>query len=211
MAYNGAGVFNLYTPGNPVVTGTTIQSTWANNTLSDIATGLSTALTKDGQTTATAAIPFALGLSSAALVDISAAGAGQIKFPATQNASANANTLDDYEEGTWTPAPASSGGTITTVGAVAGTYTKIGRQVTVNYSIAITDNGTGSGFITVSGLPFTSFATQRCMGAGYNNSTALIHTLHVPAGTTTILTYRYDGAYPVATGQTMSGTITYFV
>lgn len=33
---------------------------------------------------------------------------GQIVFPATQNASSNANTLDDYEEGTWTPTVGSS-------------------------------------------------------------------------------------------------------
>lgn len=56
MSYNGSGTFSL-TTGNPVVTGTTISSTWANNTLSDIATGLSTAVTKDGQTTPTANIP----------------------------------------------------------------------------------------------------------------------------------------------------------
>lgn len=65
MAYNGSGTFALYTPGNPVVTGTTIASTWANNTLSDIATGLSTAVTKDGQTTTTARVPFAAGISAA--------------------------------------------------------------------------------------------------------------------------------------------------
>jgi len=63
MAYNGSGTFNLYTPGNPVVTGSTISSTWANATLSDLATGLTTAITKDGQTTITAAIPFAQGAS----------------------------------------------------------------------------------------------------------------------------------------------------
>jgi hypothetical protein len=56
MAFNGSGVFTLVA-GNPVVTGTTISSTWANNTLSDIATGLSTTITKDGQTTPTANIP----------------------------------------------------------------------------------------------------------------------------------------------------------
>ena len=59
MAFNGSGTFALYSPGNPVVTGTTISSTWANNTLSDIATGLSTCITKNGQTTTTATIPFA--------------------------------------------------------------------------------------------------------------------------------------------------------
>ncbi len=56
MAYNGSGVFVLVA-GNPVVTGTTISSTWANNTLNDIATGLSTAVTKDGQSTPTNNIP----------------------------------------------------------------------------------------------------------------------------------------------------------
>ncbi len=56
MAFNGSGSFTLVA-GNPVVTGTTISSTWANNTLSDIATGLSTTITKDGQTMPTANIP----------------------------------------------------------------------------------------------------------------------------------------------------------
>lgn len=56
MPYNGSGVFTLVA-GNPVVTGTIISSTWANNTLADIANnGLSSALTKDGQQTPTANI-----------------------------------------------------------------------------------------------------------------------------------------------------------
>lgn len=60
MAYNGSGSFSLYTPGNPVVTGTTISSTAFNNTMNDIANnGLSQAIVKDGQTTLTANIPFA--------------------------------------------------------------------------------------------------------------------------------------------------------
>jgi len=58
VAFNGAGVFSLVA-GNPVVTGTTISSTWANNTLSDIAqNGLTVCLTKDGQTTPTANLNF---------------------------------------------------------------------------------------------------------------------------------------------------------
>lgn len=52
-----AGTFALFTPGNPVVTGTTISSTWANNTLNDIATGMSSAVLKDGTQTLTANIP----------------------------------------------------------------------------------------------------------------------------------------------------------
>lgn len=58
MAFNGSGTFSLIA-GNPVVSGTTISSTWANNTLVDIATnGLTNCITKDGQTTVTANIPF---------------------------------------------------------------------------------------------------------------------------------------------------------
>jgi hypothetical protein len=56
MARNGSGTYNL-PAGNPVVTGTTISSTWANNTLSDIATALTGSLSADGQTTPTGNLP----------------------------------------------------------------------------------------------------------------------------------------------------------
>jgi hypothetical protein len=55
MSRNGSGTFNL-TAGNPVVTGTTISSTWANNTLSDIANGLTQSIAADGQTPITGAL-----------------------------------------------------------------------------------------------------------------------------------------------------------
>jgi len=53
-----SGTFTLVS-GNPVVTATTISSTWANNTLSDIATGLTTCVLKDGTQTITANLPMA--------------------------------------------------------------------------------------------------------------------------------------------------------
>jgi hypothetical protein len=56
MPRSGTGTYVL-PAGNPVVTGTTISSTWANNSLSDIATALTQSLAKDGQTTPTANIP----------------------------------------------------------------------------------------------------------------------------------------------------------
>lgn len=56
MARNGSGTYNL-PAGNPVVTNTTISSTWANSTLSDIATALTQSLAKDGQTVPTANLP----------------------------------------------------------------------------------------------------------------------------------------------------------
>lgn len=56
MARNGSGTYSLPS-GNPVVTGTVISSTWANTTLSDIATALTASIAKDGQTTPTANLP----------------------------------------------------------------------------------------------------------------------------------------------------------
>lgn len=58
MAFS-SGTFTLYSPGNPVVTGTTIATSWANNTLDEIATGLTTCVLKDGTQTITADIPMA--------------------------------------------------------------------------------------------------------------------------------------------------------
>ncbi|MSX44187.1 MAG: hypothetical protein F2774_08185 [Actinobacteria bacterium] len=78
----------------------------------------------------------------------SASGSG-ITFPATQSASSDANTLDDYEEGTWTP---SVGGTATYTGRW-GTYTKVGNLVTIMFNIGVNVLGTGSTTF-ISGLPF---------------------------------------------------------
>jgi hypothetical protein len=97
-------------------------------------------------------------ITSGGVLDIgTGAGAvGQIQFPATQVASANANTLDDYEEGTWTGSIAGSttAGTFTSL-TNACSYTKIGRQVTVQYYVQW-ESGTGTGNLILTGLPFTS-------------------------------------------------------
>lgn len=57
MSFNGSGTFQINTAGQPVVTGTVISSTAFNALTADLATGLSTCITKDGQTTPTANIP----------------------------------------------------------------------------------------------------------------------------------------------------------
>jgi len=88
---------------------------------------------------------------------------GGITFPATQVASADANTLDDYEEGTWTPVVTSQNGSITSYTAT-GNYTKIGRTVTLYCNIQITNVGTGSGQLFVSGVPFNTLSSNQYMG-----------------------------------------------
>jgi len=57
VSYNGSGTFNINSAGQPVVSGTVISSTAFNALTADLGTGLTTALTKDGQTTPTANIP----------------------------------------------------------------------------------------------------------------------------------------------------------
>ncbi|NCU72235.1 MAG: hypothetical protein EBY66_04360, partial [Candidatus Fonsibacter lacus] len=72
MSFNGSGSFLINTAGQPVVSGTVISSTAFNALTADLATGLSTCITKDGQTTVTANIPMSnykftgLGAGSAA-------------------------------------------------------------------------------------------------------------------------------------------------
>ena len=96
------------------------------------------------------------------------AGTG-ITFPATQSASSNANTLDDYEEGTWTP---SIGGTATYSNQI-GLYTKVGKVVSIQFIITINTLGTGSTSV-VSGLPFTCQQNFAASGnVGYFNSLAV--------------------------------------
>lgn len=82
---------------------------------------------------------------------------GQITFPVTQSASADVNTLDDYEEGTWTPVIGGSGGTSgQTYTTQVGVYTKIGRLVMVTFTCTFSAKGTITDNLQVQGLPFTA-------------------------------------------------------
>jgi hypothetical protein len=87
-----------------------------------------------------------------------------VQFPATQVASANANCLDDYEEGTWTPViigvTTAGTGTYTTQ---QGIYTKVGNLVTVAGYLAWSAH-TGTGETRISGLPFAPNSSQ--IGSG---------------------------------------------
>jgi hypothetical protein len=78
MSYNGSGTFQINTSGQPVVAGTVISSTAFNALTADLATGLSTAITKDGQTTTTARIVFAQGINSSLATDTSSGATGSI-------------------------------------------------------------------------------------------------------------------------------------
>jgi hypothetical protein len=79
-----------------------------------------------------------------------------ITFPATQVPSSDANTLDDYEEGTFTPVLKFGGVTtgITYDSTPIGYYTKIGNLVTATGKFTLTSKGSSVGDTTITGLPF---------------------------------------------------------
>jgi len=74
-----------------------------------------------------------------------------ITFPATQSASSDANTLDDYEEGTWTPTDASGAGLSFSVSYAK--YVKVGKLVTINMYLTFPATVSASN-VAMSGLPF---------------------------------------------------------
>jgi hypothetical protein len=76
---------------------------------------------------------------------------GQIRFPATAVVTTQPNTLDDYEEGEWTPTDVSGASLTLTTGVCR--YTKIGRMVQCNFNITypVTANGAAT---LIGGLPF---------------------------------------------------------
>lgn len=88
---------------------------------------------------------------------------GRVRFSATQNASSNVNTLDDYEEGTFQPAI-----TFATPGDLSvgytfqlGTYVKVGKLVTASVLIATSSftHGSANGALSITGLPFQASGT----------------------------------------------------
>ena len=141
-------------------------------------------------------------LSATGLLDLSGASAGQIKFPATQNASSNANTLDDYEEGTFTPGCSFGGGTtgITYGASTGGDYVKIGKSVTYAWGLVLTAKGSSTGDAKVTGFPFTNYngtASRYAVGTAtsYVGSMTLTGRLIVASfstGSTTTLDVGYE-------------------
>jgi len=90
-----------------------------------------------------------------------------ITFPASQVPSADANTLDDYEEGTWTPAGISAITPGYTISSASGSYIKIGRLVQVQFEIIFSAVGANNSAVIFGGLPFT--VTQSGVGIVRDN------------------------------------------
>ena len=94
-----------------------------------------------------------------------------IKFPGTAVASSDANTLDDYEEGTWSPVYTGSTGSIGSTayagGGQSGTYTKIGNLVNIFCRLVLSNKGSWTGEVRITGLPF---AISSSPGGGFQGA-----------------------------------------
>jgi hypothetical protein len=172
MSRNGNGVYSL-PAGNPVVTGTVITSTWANNTLNDIASALTASIAADGQTPMSGD----LDLNTNKIVNLE---------PGT--VAGNAVEYDQFVDAT-TSAVAITGGTIdgTPIGNTtrsSGKFTTLDANSTLNVTGATTLGST----LAVTGVA-TFSANSLFNGTG---------ALKIPAGTTgeqptpTIGMIRYD-------------------
>jgi hypothetical protein len=123
-------------------------------------------------------------------------------------------TLNDYEEGTWTPTVVAASGTYTTVTNQRGTYTKIGRKVTVQFYFIVSDKGTGTDGAQITNLPFTVKSTtagDQYVGSMINTSTSVISSVIAGQNSTTAGIYKYDGTDPITVTQGNAGSLTYFV
>lgn len=142
MPRNGSGTYSLPS-GNPVVTGTTISSGWANPTLSDIASALTASLAVDGQTTPTANLPM-----------------GNFRHLSV----ANAQNTNEYAsvaqiQSAGLTILGASAGLISTTQAITTTQTITGGNLVTGGNATVTGNITATG--TVSGSNLTGTSDER--------------------------------------------------
>lgn len=172
------GGFNITTVANIIMSGVgTIQNAVNNSQVnisggSSVSTGANIELYGDTHATQANnafydAATHTFRNMSGTLFPITSAG---VVFPATQIAAAGVNTLDDYEEGTWTPV-LSFGGLSTgiTYTTQSGNYVKIGRNVMLEFEINLSSRGSATGSAVISGFPFQSIRQSTGILGFYTN------------------------------------------
>jgi hypothetical protein len=141
--------------------------------------------------------------------NLSVANGQGIDFSATPG-TGTSELLADYEEGTWTPVVASSIGAITSY-VSSGKYTKIGRAVVLSSNITITNNGTGAGYLSITGVPFNAAAANAEAGVGVEYSAVGFQVVAYFLTTSTLFLASYINAYPGGTNYRIAAEITYQV
>jgi hypothetical protein len=149
MSYNGSGTFSINTAGQPVITGTVISSTAFNALTADLATGLSTAITKDGQTTTTSRILFAQGISSTLTTDATSATTGSI---------ITAGGIS-MQKALWVGTTATIAGA-TTMAGITATSLALGGATLGSNALAVTGTTALSGLLTAAGGVSSTLTTD---------------------------------------------------
>lgn len=124
---------------------------------------------------------------------------GQLKFPPTQNPSSDANTLDDYEEGTWTPVITNGTTNVTSYYWQLGYYVKIGKNVFISMQVSVNVVGSISGNIRIDGLPFVAanpvgYNIYTLFGSKYSPTTGAVSYL-IDTGTSRLVP-SFTSSYP---------------
>ena len=199
MSYNGSGTFLINTAGQPVVPSTIISSATFNALTADLATGLTTAITKDGQTTTTARILFAQGINSTLVTDASSTSTGSI---ITTGGVGIAKKL-------YVGTDANIGGTLTVTGVATFSATPIYSSLTASSAVAtnaskelvsVTNTGTGSNVLATS--PTIDSATLTAPALGTPISGVATNLTGLPLGT------GVTGVLGVTNGGTGLATLT---
>ena len=209
MSFNGSGTFVINSTGQPVVTGTVISSTAFNALTADLATGLSTTMTKDGQTTATANIPMGtfkftdLGTGSAAtdsanISQVQSSFGSFLTVSGTDTITATVSpSLTAYAVGQMFAfvAAATNTGAVTinisSLGAKSitksGTTALIASDLTANYLYVIVYDGTQFQLVGVSSSTFATLTVTGVLtlsGSGVQMTSSGTGAWKMPVGTT---------------------------
>jgi hypothetical protein len=212
MSRNGSGTYTL-PAGNPVVTGTTISSTWSNNTLTDIATALTGSLASDGQTTATGNLKLGSNRITGMADGIASTDAATVSQVTT--AIAGLGTMSAQNAN----AVAVTGGTVNgaTVGATtaaSGRFTTLEVTTTSTFTGDGSFNGTGAlkvpvGTTAQQPTPATGqirYNTTNNQYEGYGAS-AWAALGAGAAGSNTQVQFNSSGSLAGSSGLTFNGTI----
>jgi hypothetical protein len=134
-----------------------------------------------------------------------------INFTANANAPGmTSELLNWYEEGTWTPVPVPTSGSITTYTS-SGIYTRIGRQVTLTFTISISNAGTAVALSSITGIPFTN-GGEIAPGCGREAGvTGAMWQYLIGASATSIAGRAYNNDPSIVSGYILYGSITYIV
>jgi len=126
-----------------------------------------------------------------------------------QGASSDANTLDDYEEGTWTPTYAGGQNITGTPTFAQAVYTKVGRLVTLSFRATVnTTTGNSDTYIVASGVPFAPANIMALYST--SNTNVRIGTGQIYSSTNLFVQYPAQSGLPSGS-DTWYSTVIYYV